>query len=185
MRPVLVFRVTSKRLHMLCRSARSDSFTAPTLGPRAWHDAQVTTLARMIGQGRSWWYTTAFWLVFVVCLYLALLMADWWWLILVALIGVTINYCWWSVERVQHKFRVVFSAVLGGFTLLILAVAGWLVLHTISVPPRQRRRETSSLRLDAEPFACGPAARDGVSIRRAHSRSRSGVHHQVAADLRS
>ena len=135
MRPVLVFRVTITRLHMLCRSAfRSDGFTAPTLGPEDWHDAQMTTLARMIGQGRSWWYTTAFWLVFVVCLYLALLMADWWWLILVALNGVTINYCWWSVERVQHKFRVVFSAVLGGFTLLVLAVAGWLVLHTISVP---------------------------------------------------
>jgi energy-coupling factor transporter transmembrane protein EcfT len=74
------------------------------------------------------------WLVFLVCLYLALLMADWWWLILVALIGVTINYCGWSVERVQHRFRVVFSAVLGGFTLVVLAVAGWLVLHTISVP---------------------------------------------------
>lgn len=105
MRPVLVFRVTITRLHMLCRSAfRSDGFTAPTLGPKDWHDSQMSTLARMIGQGRSWWYTTAFWLVFVVCLYLALLMADWWWLILVGLIGVTINYCWWSVERVQRSF---------------------------------------------------------------------------------
>src|SRR5690349_11344310 len=105
MRPVLVFRVTIKRLYMLCRSAfRSDGFTAPTLGPEDWHDAQMSTLARMIGQGRSCWYTTAFWLVFVVCLYLALLMADWWWLILMALIGVTINFCWWSVERVQQKF---------------------------------------------------------------------------------
>jgi hypothetical protein len=94
----------------------------------------MTTLARMIGQGRPWWYTTGFWLVFLACLYLALLMADWWWLILVGLIGVTINYCWWSVERGQSSFRVVFSAVLGGSTLVVLAVAGWLVLHTISVP---------------------------------------------------
>lgn len=94
----------------------------------------MTTLARLIGRGRSWCYTTAFWVVFLVCLYLALRMAGWWWLVIVALIGVTLNYCWWSVGRGQRRFRIVFSAILGGSTLLVLAAAGWLVLHTISVP---------------------------------------------------
>ncbi|MDI9896452.1 hypothetical protein QM797_17130 [Rhodococcus sp. IEGM 1381] len=61
-------------------------------------------------------------------------MAGWCWLIIVALIGVTINYCWWSVGRGQLRFRLVFPAVLGGSTLLVSAAAGWLVLHTISVP---------------------------------------------------
>lgn len=103
------------------------------LSAHARENDSVALRNRQRARSRTKWLTAAFWIITLLFAYALLVLFGWWaWLMYLGA-GSAVSYLWWKRRR-RGRYAILFGSSCAVLVVMALAMIGWALLATFSVP---------------------------------------------------